>query len=125
MLPRQYGVNPDVTFPAMNHVSCAVLAPGGGVPSEAALLHAISRVMAAHPLLRATVEGDGEPDERIDLFQMVRKGDNSPCTFVAGSEAPFAPADVLTVVDVGAAEDLDASWRKTFQSDLDDGSSWW
>ena len=125
MLPRQYGVNQDVTFPSMNHVSCAVLAEGSAIPSEDALLHAIGKAMEAHPLLRATVEGDGEPDERIDLFQMVRKGDNSPCTFVAGSEAArFGPRDVLRIVTVRDVDDLDASWRRTFLSDLDDGSTW-
>ena len=124
MLPRQYGVNKDVTFPSMNHVSCAVLAKGSEIPSEAALQHAITKVMEAHPLLRATIEGDGEPDERIDLFQMVRKGDNSPCTFVAGSETKFGVGDVLKIVDVNNSEDLESSWKKTFLSDLDDGSTW-
>ena len=127
MLPRQYGANPDVTFPPMNHVSCAVLAPGSAVPSAAGLRHAVAAVMAAHPLLRATVEGDGEPDARIDLFQMVRKGDNAPCTFVAprdAADAAFGPDDVLTVVDVPAAGDLAGSWRATFARDLDDGGAW-
>ena len=126
MLPRQYGVNQDVTFPSMNHVSCAVLAKGSDIPSEAALLYAISKAMEAHPLLRATIEGDGEPDERIDLFQMVRKGDNSPCKFVAGGEAVFRAEDVLKIVDVKSEDssDVEASWRKTFLSDLDDGSTW-
>jgi len=124
MLPRQYGVNQDVTFPSMNHVSCAVLAKGSDVPSEAALLYAITKTMEAHPLLRATIEGDGEPDERIDLFKMVRKGDNSPCKFVAGSEAAFRAEDVLKIVDVASTSDVEASWRKTFLSDLDDGSTW-
>jgi hypothetical protein len=127
MLPRQYGVNEDVTFPSMNHVSVAILATESAIPSEAALLHAISKTMEAHPLLRATIEGDGEPDERIDLFQMVRKGDNSPCTFVAKSDgkAAFSPMDVLRIVDVSSdTSDLEASWRRTFLSDLDDGSTW-
>jgi hypothetical protein len=126
MLPRQYGVNQDVTFPSMNHVSCAVLAKGSDIPSEAALLYAITKTMEAHPLLRATIEGDGEPDERIDLFQMVRKGDNSACTFVAGSEATFRAEDVLKIVDVKSddSSNLEASWRKTFLNDLDDGSTW-
>ena len=122
MLPRQYGVNKDVTFPSMNHVSCAILAKDGAVPSKDALEYAIAKVMEAHPLLRATIEGDGEPDERIDLFQMVRKGDNSPCTFVA--EAKFGPKDVLKIVDVEDSEDIATSWQRTFASDLDDGSTW-
>jgi len=124
MLPRQYGVNKDVTFPSMNHVSCAVLAKGSEIPTEAALKHAIAKAMEAHPLLRATIEGDGEPDERIDLFQMVRKGDNSPCTFVAGSETAFQAEDVLKIVDVADSANLEASWRNTFLSDLDNGGTW-
>ena len=124
MLPRQYGVNKEVTFPSMNHVSCAVLAEGSAIPSEIALKHAIEKVMEAHPLLRATVEGDGEPDERIDLFKMVRKGDNSPCTFVAGEKANFGVEDVLRIVEVSDSKDLESSWQSTFLSDLDDGSTW-
>eukprot|EP00536_Pseudo-nitzschia_multiseries_P011453 jgi/Psemu1/297863/fgenesh1_pm.391_\ len=128
MLPRQYGVNPDVVFPSMNHVSCAVLAKDSAIPSAAALKHAISQVMEAHPLLRARIEGDGEPDERIDLFQMVRKGDNRPCTFVAdddGADGGYEACDVLRLVNVeGGAEELEASWRATFLSDLDDGRTW-
>jgi len=128
MLPRQYGVNPDAVFPSMNHVSCAVLSKDSAIPSAAALKHAISEVMEAHPLLRARIEGDGEPDERIDLFQMVRKGDNRPCTFVAGgetSDASYEACDVLKLINVdGGAEELEASWRSSFLSDLDDGSTW-
>jgi len=123
MLPRQYGVNPDVIFPSMNHVSCAILSKGSDIPSEDALCYAIGKTMEAHPLLRATIEGNGEPDERIDLFKMVRKGDNSPCTFVAGSEAVFQADDVLKIVEVDDT-DLKSSWRTTFLSDLDDGSTW-
>ena len=79
MLPRQYSPNPKVTFPQMNHVSCHVLSE---TPSTETLRQAIDEAMAAHPLLRCHVEGDGEPEKRIDLFQMVRQGDNHPCTFV-------------------------------------------
>ena len=43
------------------------------------------------------VEGDGEPEKRIDLMQMVRKGDLHPCTFVAETDKPFSVEDVLTV----------------------------
>jgi len=125
MLPRQYGVNQAVTFPSMNHVSCAVLKEGSPVPSEAALKHAVSKVLEAHPLLRARIEGDGEPDERIDLFQMVRKGDNNPCTFVADGASSFGADDVLRIVDVANdGAELESSWRATFLSDLDDGSTW-
>jgi len=120
MLPRQYGPNPDVTFPQMNHVSCAVLS---STPSIQTLQKAIDQVMKAHPLLTCTVEGDGEPTERIDLFQMVRKGEPNPCTFVSRPDT-FNSKDVLSVVDVDGStrEDLDASWQANFKVDLDDGS---
>lgn len=124
MLPRQYGVNPDVVFPSMNHVSCATLSKDSAIPSAAALQHAISKVMEAHPLLRARIEGDGEPDERIDLFKMVRKGDNRPCTFVADN-SNYEACDVLKLINVeGGADELEQSWRSAFLSDLDDGSTW-
>jgi hypothetical protein len=130
MLPRQYRPNPDVTFPSMNHVSCALLS---ATPSPAALGAAIDKVMAAHPLLRARVEGDGEPDERIDLFKMVRRGDNRPCTFVVdeveqgggGGRAAnqYSADDVLRIVNAGdSAPSLESSWKQAFSRDLDDGS---
>jgi len=139
MLPRQYGVNPGVVFPSMNHVSCAVLsgsANGSAIPSAQALKHAVSKTMEAHPLLRARIEGSGEPDERIDLFRMVRKGDNHPCTFVADIDSSnddnnsndctsYEACDVLKLINVGGgASELEASWRAAFLSDLDDGSTW-
>ena len=79
--------------------------------------------MASHPLLQSHVEGDGEPDERIDLFQMVRKGEPNPCTFVV-DENGFNSDDVLKVVTVdGNSRDaLEASWKEAFNRDLDDGS---
>jgi hypothetical protein len=122
MLPRQYSPNPDVTFPSMNHVSCAVL---NKTPSTATLQAAIEQVMQAHPLLRASIEGDGEPDRRIDLFQMVRQGDNRPCTFVADgngdgdSDLAFSATDVLQVI---RTQNVDKSWKEAFLRDLDDGS---
>ena len=118
MLPRQYGPNPDVEFPQMNHISVAVLS---STPSELVLQQAIDEVMKAHPLLRSRIVGDGEPDERIDLFQMVRKGEPNPCTFSTGS---FTSADVLCVQDIEGSDrsDLDASWKNAFNRDLDDGS---
>lgn len=120
MLPRQYGPNPDVTFPQMNHVSCAILS---STPSERVLRSAIDQVMQAHPLLQCTVEGDGEPTERIDLFQMVRKGEPNPCTFVS-RPGMFSSKDVLSIVDVegGDRATLDESWQTSFNRDLDDGS---
>lgn len=123
MLPRQYSPGKDV-FPQMNHVSAAVLS---STPSEQVLRQSIDDAMAAHPLLRCRIEGDGEPDERIDLFQMVRKGEPTPCTFVSSSPTEFTSKDVLTVIDVLADDgrvSLDASWRTTFGKDMDDGESW-
>lgn len=120
MLPRQYGPNPDVTFPQMNHVSCAILS---STPSERVLRTAIDQVIQAHPLLQCTVEGDGEPDERIDFFQMVRKGEPNPCTFVT-KPGTFSSKDVLSIVDVDGSDrsSLDDSWQVAFNRDLDDGS---
>ena len=103
------------------------------------LRKAIDEVLAAHPLLRCSVEGDGEPNKRIDLFQMVREGEPNPCTFVAPDESPFSSDDILNVVEVneeqtdpeGSAgssnagsfkDSLDASWQAAFRKDLDDGS---
>jgi hypothetical protein len=120
MLPRQYGPNPNVIFPQMNHVSCVVLST---TPSERTLRTAIDEVMQAHPLLQCTVQGDGEPEERIDLFQMVRKGEPNPCTFVS-RPGTFSSKDVLSIVDVAGSDRraLDASWQSNFNRDLDDGS---
>ena len=121
MLPRQYSPGTDV-FPQMNHVSVAVLS---STPSEQVLRQAIDEAMAAHPLLRCHIEGDGEPDERIDLFQMVRKGEPNPTTFVSSGPTEFSSQDVLEVFDVLTDDDriaLDASWRTTFGKDIDDGS---
>jgi hypothetical protein len=122
MLPRQYSPNPDVTFPSLNHVSCAILSI---TPSESVLKKAINQVMIAHPLLRCKIEGDGEPEKRIDLMKMVRKGEPNPCTFVS-KPGQFSADHVLKVVDVpGGSDDraaLDASWQESFNRDLDDGS---
>lgn len=120
MLPRQYSPNPDVTFPSMSHVSCAILS---STPTEAALSEAINEVLMAHPLLNCKIEGDGQPDERIDLFQMVRKGEPSPCTFVS-TPGTFSASDVLRPVNVEGNDrsSLDESWQAAFNRDLDDGS---
>ena len=122
MLPRQYAPNKDVTFPQMNHVSCTVLS---ATPDEDTLCQAIDEAITSHPLLQAHVQGDGEPDERIDLFQMVRKGEPNPCTFVVNEENMFTSKDVLTVVNVDendGRQALDTSWKGAFHRDLDDGS---
>jgi hypothetical protein len=120
MLPRQYSPNPDVTFPSMSHVSCSILSP---TPKEAILAQAINEVMKAHPLLQCKIEGDGEPDERIDLFKMVRKGEPSPCTFVS-KPGLFNAKNILRTVDVEGNDrlSLDQSWQVAFNRDLDDGS---
>jgi hypothetical protein len=115
MLPRQYPPNKEVVFPPMIHVCSVVLSE---TPSEKVLRQAIDEVMDAHPLLRCRIEGDGEPDERIDLFQMVRKGDNNPCTFASTGPGQFTSQDVLTVIDVFGEDrdglELEASWKTTF-----------
>ena len=112
----------------MNHVTVAILS---STPTESVLRKALDEAMAAHPLLQCHIEGDGEPDERIDLFQMVRKGEPNPCTFVVNNDSSssswlLSSKDVLQVIDVLANDDdrvtLDASWRTTFAKDIDDGS---
>ena len=120
MLPRQYSPNPDVTFPQMNHISCAILS---STPKESVLTEAINQVMKAHPLLQCQIDGDGEPDERIDLMNMVRKGEPNPCTF-ASKPGQFSAVDVLQTVAVEGDDrsSLDESWQKAFVRDLDDGS---
>jgi hypothetical protein len=120
MLPRQYGPNADVQFPQMNHVSCTVLS---ATPSEEIMRKAIDEAIQAHPLLHCRVEGDGEPDERIDLFKMVRKGDPNPCTFVS-TPGSVSVDDVLTVVDVDGSDSVafEKSWNGAFARNLDDGS---
>jgi hypothetical protein len=120
MLPRQYGPNADVRFPQMNHVSCTVLS---ATPSEEIMRKAIDEAIQAHPLLHCRIEGDGEPDERIDLFKMVRKGDPNPCTFVS-TPGSVSVDDVLTVVDVDGRDSaaFEKSWSGAFARNLDDGS---
>lgn len=124
MLPRQYtpeskAAEELTTFPQMNHVSCAILS---ATPSEKILRQAIDETIKSHPLLRAHVEGDGEPDQRIDAFEMVREGEPNPCTFVAPRKS-FSSQDVLAVVDVDGKnrEALDKSWQTYFNDDLDNG----
>ena len=124
MLPRQYRPkldNGEEPFPSMSHVSVTLLS---ATPSIEALSQAIEMAMDTHPLLRCHVEGDGEPDERIDLFQMVRKGDPNPCTFVAPKERTFSSEDILSVVDVEGTENdaLAKSWQNQFLTDIDNGS---
>ena len=118
MLPRQYVPNKKkniVRFPQMNHVSVVTLS---ATPDVDVLRKAVDAAIQVHPLLQARVEGDGEPDKRIDLFQMVRKGDPRPLTFVS-EPGMFNADDGLTVVDT---DHLERSWKAAFVRDLDDGS---
>ncbi len=105
----------------MAHASAYILS---STPSVEALSRAIEIAMDTHPLLRCHVEGDGEPDERIDLMQMVRKGEPNPCRFVSPAARTFGSQDVLRVVDVGGNDEeaLEMSWKTNFENDLDDGS---
>lgn len=114
MLPRQYSPGKE-DFPQMSHVSCTILS---ATPSTQHLKLAIESTMRSHPMLRVKVIGDGEPSERIDLFQMVRKGEPSPLTFQETEVGVFKADDVLSVVDV-ENDDIDASWKERFNYDLD------
>lgn len=123
MLPRQYGPSKE-TFPSMNHVMVATL---NKTPPLPLLRRAIRAIQRAHPLLRARVEGTGEPTKRIDLFQMVREGEPDPLRFVADDRSEQvlqdeSCAELLTVVKVPSADMLEESWKKAFVRDLDDGS---
>jgi hypothetical protein len=124
MLPRQYRPKLDAgapPFPSMSHVQVTTLS---ATPSIDALSKAIEIAMDTHPLLRCHVEGDGEPEERIDAFQMVRKGEPNPCTFVAPSVKTFRGEDILSVVDIPGTDvsKLEESWKANFARDIDDGS---
>ena len=131
MLPRQYSPSsssssssPNVQFPQMNHVGLVTLS---STPPTTALLKAIDNAMVTHPLLRGHVEGSGEPKERVDLFNMVRKGNPDPERFVSPNDVDdvgFAAEDVLKVIDVEVddGDALSQSWEASFRRDLDDGS---
>jgi hypothetical protein len=117
MLPRQWSPG-DATFPSMNHISCTLLSV---TPSLPVLRQALEYVLQSHPLLHAYVQGDGEPEKRIDLLHMVRKGDPNPLTFVS-EPGRFSADEVLTIVNLPDSLTLDASWKSAFCRDLDDGS---
>lgn len=124
MLPRQYRPKlekGESYFPSMSHVQVTTIS---ATPSVEALSKAIDIALDTHPLLRCHVEGDGEPSERIDLFQMVRKGEPNPCTFVSPETKTFTGKDVLRVIDVdgGGSDALEQSWKGNFAQDIDDGS---
>jgi hypothetical protein len=120
MLPRQYGVSNDVSFPSMNHVSCTIL---NATPSNEVLLQSVQYVMQQHPLLYAYVDGDGEPTKRIDLFQMVRNQDDDepyPLMFVADNPNRYdASNDIVSFIQ---SNNIEQSWQSSFRRDLDDGS---
>ena len=106
----------------MTHVCAVVLS---ATPEESIFRQALQEAMAAHPLLNARVEGDGEPEKRIDLMQMVRKGDPNPCTFVMDTQSPFSVDQVLTVYNsLDDEAELTQQWQNTFVQDLDDDGSW-
>lgn len=120
MAPRQYQPG-NVTFPPVNHVSCAIWS---ATPDPLDLERAIDFMLQSHPLLRATIEGGGEPDRRIDLFQMVRQGNPDPLTFVTQDAGVISAKDIITVVNVGESPDaLDRSWQSSFAKNLDGGFS--
>lgn len=134
MLPRQYGPRLDNDkddethlFPSMSHVQVTIVS---STPSIATLARVIDLAMETHPLLRSVVEGAGEPSERIDLFQMVRRGDPDPCSFVDNmTDGCFTSKDVLRVVDIIRSDNdvdddalLTRSWKENFATDIDDGS---
>jgi hypothetical protein len=151
MLPRQYGpkllINngaiddetQQLFFPSMSHVQVTILS---STPSISTLSRGIDIAMETHPLLRCIIEGTGEPNERIDIFQMVRKGNPNPCTFVDSNiedtdRCCFTSKDVLRVVDIVRSESendtdedddddddalLTKSWKENFATDIDDGS---
>ena len=128
MLPRQYGPHLEKKndpFPQMSHVSTVTLS---ATPAIETLSKAIDEAMESHPLLRCYIEGDGEPDQRIDAFQMVREGEPNPCTFVCPplEESNLSSKDVLTIIDVEGDDvtSLDSSWNSKFCSNLDSGADW-
>lgn len=117
MLPRQYSLSQD-TFPQMTHVCAVVL---NKTPKDEAIFRqAVQEAMESHPLLNARIQGDGEPDRRIDMMQMVREGEPNPCTFV--TDRPLSVKDVLRIHTV---DDLEKAWQSTFVQDLDDTECSW
>lgn len=126
MLPRQYKPSLDKSnppFPQLSHVTTAILS---STPSEEVLLLAIDEAMASHPLLRAHVSGDGEPEKRIDAFQMVREGEPNPCTFVCPPPGTVTSKDVLNVIQIEgkSRNDLEKEWKSKFATNLDSGADW-
>jgi hypothetical protein len=75
-------------------------------------------------LLRSVVVGDGEPDKRIDLFQMVRSGDPHPPTFCDVGDDDSNNKIPISIIDCDSVEQWQESWRTSFRRDLDDGTAW-
>lgn len=129
MLPRQYNVNPNIIFPSMNHICCILLS---STPKRNIVINAIEYIMNIHPLLNSYINGNGEPNKRIDLFQMVRSNDNNyeeqyPLQFVLqnNNNAVFNANDIVKpYVYTNNEEELESSWKETFQKDLDNGTIW-
>lgn len=120
MLPRQYKPKETgIMFPPMIHM-CAVTL--NRTPSIPHLLSAVQNAIDAHPLLSCRVEGDGEPNARVDGLQMVRSGNPNPETFVVvDSFQPMDVVKVVTIPDEWNITSLENSWSKSFQDNIDRG----
>jgi len=126
MLPRQYPPNPGHRLPHLPHIAVFVLS---ATPSLSALETAIQEAIRCHPLLRAHVQGTGQPERYLDGNQMVRWGDPDPLMFVCPpNTSPSIPtaSDVLHVVDIPSSnpQALTESWQRRFSTDLDDPGTW-
>jgi hypothetical protein len=126
MLPRQYKPSLDKSnppFPQLSHVTTVILS---STPSQEVLSSAIDEAIVSHPLLRAHISGDGEPERRIDAFQMVREGEPNPCTFVCPPPGTVTSKDVLSVIPVegSSRNDLEKTWKSKFAMNLDSGADW-
>jgi hypothetical protein len=123
MLPRQYKQNSR--FPPMNHVSVALLEITNNINIDDDIFRrAVQLAAQSHGLLRSVVVGDGEPDKRIDLFQMVRSGDPHPPTFCVVDDDDSNNKIPISIIDCDSVEQWQESWRNSFRRDLDDGTAW-
>lgn len=120
MLPRQYKENSN--FPPMHHVVAVQLEHNANNNNNTSVFHtpslwqqALQQLAHTHPLLQAHVQGSGEPDRRIDLFQMVRQGDPDPPTFVVDTTTTKAPTLIV--------HNNDDDWSTVFARRLDTGWS--
>jgi hypothetical protein len=120
MLPRQYRPKETgIIFPPMIHL-CAVTL--NRTPSIPHLFSAIQNALDVHPLLSCRVEGDGEPNSRIDGLQMVRSGNPNPETFVVvNSFQAIDVGKVVTIPNDGNLTSLEDSWSRSFQYNIDRG----